>query len=75
MNQVTRYPSFNTDEEDKIDYMSMLLGELQQAISKFEDSEPKDKRKLYYKKWKDEINELFDIYNKKANMKIYIKIK
>lgn len=62
-------------EEEEVDYASMPLGELQEVIGVLEDSSPRDKRKKEYQAHKDKLNELFDIYNKKANYKYYVKLK
>jgi trehalose-6-phosphate synthase len=65
-----------SDEEDleqavDIDYMA---GELQEMIFSMENTEPSDKRKMSYKIWKKEINELFKEYNSKFG-KMYAIIK
>jgi hypothetical protein len=65
-----------SDEEDleqvvDIDYMA---GELQEMIFIMENSMPSDRRKLAYKIWKKEINELMKEYNSKFS-KVYAIIK
>lgn len=62
------------DEDEPIDYSVYSLGELQEIIGKMED-EPVDKRKKEYKEYKKIVNLIMDIYNKKAGIKIYAKIK
>lgn len=66
---------FEDDDELVIDYESYSLGHLQEVIGLLEDSPPQDRRKNNYKKWKEQLNELFRIYNKKANARIYGTIK
>ena len=62
-------------QEDIIDYNIYSLGELQEIIGNMEDNPPKDKRTKEFQDWKIVMNTIFDIYNKKAESKIYSKIK
>lgn len=63
------------EEDIEIDYSDYSLGELQEIIGDLEDA-PQDKRKKKeYKEYKAKMNALFDIYNDKANTKIYKTIK
>lgn len=61
-------------DEDKIDYSIYSLGELQEIISGLEDNPPKDKRKKDFQDYKILMNQIFDIYNKKAAFKFYKKL-
>ena len=65
-----------TDDEDieKIDYEIYSIGELQEIIGNMENN-PVDKRRKEYKEYVKLLNTLFDLYNRKANYKIYKKIK
>lgn len=61
------------DEEIKPEDLDLAdLGEL---INTTEDNPPKDKRKKEYRDWVIKLNHLFDLYNKLANHKVYVKIK
>ena len=62
-------------EEDIINYSIYSLGELQEIIGNMEDYPPKDKRTKEFQDWKTILNNIFNIYNQKAQSKIYSKIK
>lgn len=61
--------------EEEIDYTIYSIGELQEIISIMENNSPKDKRKKEYQDYKNILNQIFDIYNKKAAYKTYVKIR
>lgn len=63
-------------EDDKqVDYTSLSLLELWEIIDKLEDTVPKDRRTVQYKDHLRHMNELFSIYNEKADGKIFKLIK
>lgn len=64
------------EEDEIIDYSLYDLGELQEIIGVLEEQYPKDRRKKKeWDEWKKLMNQIFDIYNKKAESKIYATIK
>jgi len=68
--------SVDDDEMSLFKKQYISLGELQEEIGKLEEEGEKiDKRKKEYKKWKEKINFLIDIYNAKSKYKTYNKIK
>lgn len=68
--------SVDDDEMSLFKKQYVSLGELQEEISSLEEEGEKiDKRKKEYKKWKDKINFLIDIYNTKSKYKTYNRVK
>lgn len=56
-------------------YSNLSIGELYEVIGYMEDRPPRDKRTKEYAVWKQNLNSLFDLCNKKIGSKIYKKIK
>lgn len=63
------------EEKVVVDYSIYSLGELQEIVGIMEDNPPDKRKKKEYQEYKNVMNHIFDIYNKKANFKTYLKIK
>lgn len=65
------------DEEDEetIDYSKFNMVELQDILSDMYDKIPKDKRKRGYIIFLEDYNNLVNLYNNRANAKIYANLK
>lgn len=66
--------SVNQDELDLFKKQFIHLPDIQEEIDKMFENVP-DKRKKEYKKWKEDINFLIDLYNTKSKYKTYNRVK
>jgi hypothetical protein len=67
--------SVDEDELNLFKKQYLNLVDLQDEIEKMIETPPDKRKKKDYKKWKDDVNFLIDMYNAKSKYKTYNKIK